>query len=107
MSEDIITKIKVDTIYSDEVGMYVAEFHYRFKKELEMGIDHSTGEPCEVYGKVAIEYMNPVPQEQLKSWHESRAVLKDSLSYMSSDEIKDALPYIIPISREEYEKNVS
>lgn len=105
MEESVVTKIKIDTIYSEEIGMYVAEFHYRFEKELGLGINPSTGEPSEIYSKVAIEYKEPIPQDKLKSWHISRAPLSnvEGVNEMTGAELK----YIIPISREEYENSIN
>jgi hypothetical protein len=100
MKEPIINKIKVETIYSEEVGLYVADFHYRFEKELNMATDHSTGEPSECYAKVTIQYKEPIAPDKLKRWHESRAPLAESVSHFSNEE----LSYITPISREEYEQ---
>jgi hypothetical protein len=95
--ENPIHKIQIDRVYSEERGKYRTEFHYRFEKELNMAI----GEPGEVYGKVIVEYENPVSEEKLRFWHESRAPLYESVKNFTPVE----LSYITPISKEEYEAN--
>lgn len=95
----MIKKIKIGTIYSEVKGRYVADFHYKFEKELNMATDHSTGEPTDCYGVVSIEYQNPVDDEKLNRWHQSRAPLYNPDHKYTEEE----LSHIIPISREEYE----
>lgn len=72
---------------------------FRLGKELDLGEDVETGEPCEVYMRVSADTKKEISEEEYKDQHEA---FKKVIAYqMEVDE-----NYITPISQEEYSENV-
>jgi hypothetical protein len=79
--------------------MVKIDFCFKMAKELKLGENNETGEPCEVYTKVSITAKKEPSKEKYKTQHEG---LRKMLAYESGANEK----YIIPISKEEYAENV-
>lgn len=97
---DIIKRVQIDEKLSDEVGQYVSVFHYRLEKEVEAGMNHVTGEPCEAYCQVKLEHMNPISEESYKKIHEEEYRLQLAIKGKCDPQ------YITPISKEQYEAEI-
>ncbi len=72
---------------------------FRLGKELDLGEDAETGEPCEVYMRVSANTEKEISEEEYKEQHE---VLKKVIAYQMEVDEK----YITLISQEEYSENV-
>lgn len=76
------------------------DFHYRFEKELGMAKDKESGKAAPCYVKVSIRSEELIPEEQLNSWHMSRAPLYNPAHVYTEAE----LLHITPITEEEYKE---
>lgn len=72
---------------------------FRLEKELELGEEIDTGEPCEFYMRVSADTEKEIAEEEYKNQHE---VLKKMMAYQMGVDEK----YITLITEEEYSKNV-
>lgn len=91
-----MVQLKDKVLSGDE--SYQTDFHYRFEKELQFATKKGSTEAAPGYVKVTIKYNEWIPEEQLTSWHLSRAPLYNP-SYVYSEE---ELMFITPITAEEY-----
>lgn len=95
MENQVINRIQVDKIYSNEEVDLKSVFHYRMEKELKMAHGENPGEYAEAYCKIEIKHGNPIDYDR---WHQ---VLQ---KYDIAREYSLDPNYITPITKEEYEE---